>query len=92
MKKILPEIYYETKLSIFNPIFFIIKYATVFDMRFICRVLHNFTFHDNFACFSYVLGLPRDVEEIVQITCPAFHMHPMSSKFPLTDLYMYLNK
>ena len=49
-------------------------------------------FHDDFACFSYVHGLPRDVEEIMQITCPAFHVHPMSSKFALTDSYMYQNK
>ena len=27
-----------------NQIFFMIKYAKVFDMRFIGRVLHNFTF------------------------------------------------
>ena len=69
-----------------------IKNAHVFDMRFIGRVLHNFTFHDNFACFSYVHGLPRDVEEIMQIMCPVFHVHPMSSKFALTDSYMYKNK
>ena len=65
-----------------------IKYANDFDMRFIGRVLHNFTFNDNFARLSYVIGLPRDVEEIMQITCPAFHVHPMSSNFALTDLYM----
>ena len=69
-----------------------IKYAHVFDMRFIGRVLHNFTFHDNFVRFSDVHGLPRDVEEIMQITCPAFHVHPISSKFELTDSYMYQNK
>ena len=46
-------------------------------MRYIGRVLHNFTFHDNFARFSYVHGLPRDVEEIMQITCPAFYEHPV---------------
>ena len=69
-----------------------IKYANVLDMRFIGRVLHNFTFHHNFARFSYVHGLPRDVEEIMQITNPAFHVHPMSSKFALTDSYMYQNK
>ena len=69
-----------------------IKYANVLDMRFIDRVLHNFTFHDNFACFSYVHGLPRDVEEIMQITCPAFHVHTMASKIALTDSYMYQNK
>ena len=45
------------------PIFFMIKYANVFDMRFIGRVLHNLTFRDNFARFSYVQVLPRDVEE-----------------------------
>ena len=74
------------KFSIFfNPILFMIKYTHVSDMRFIGRVLHNFSFHDNFVCFSYVHGLPRDVEEIIQITCPAFHVHPMSSKFALTD-------
>ena len=72
--------------------FFMVKYANVFDMRFTGRVLHNFTFHDNFAGFPYVHGLPRDVEDITQITCPAFHVHPMSSKFALTDLYMYQNK
>ena len=50
------------KLSNFSiQIFFMIKYANVFDMRFIGRGLHNFTFHDNFACFPYVHGLPRDV-------------------------------
>ena len=75
-----------------NPIFFMIKYAHVYDMSFIGRVLHNFTFHNNFARFSYVPGLPSDVEEIMQITCPAFHVHPMSSKFSLTDSYMYQNK
>ena len=69
-----------------------IKYANVFDMRFIGRVSHNFTFYDNFARFSYVHGLPRDYEEIIQNSCPAFHVHPMSSKFALTDSYMYQNK
>ena len=69
-----------------------IKYANVFDVRFIGRVLHNITFHGNFARFSYVLGLPRDVAEIMQITCPAIHVHTMSSKFALTDLSMYPNK
>ena len=69
-----------------------IKYAHVFDMRFLDCVLQNFTLYDKFACFSYVHGLPRDVEEIMQITCPAFHVHPMSSKFALTDSYMYQNK
>ena len=68
-----------------------IKYANVFDMRFIGRVYYNFTFHDNFARFSYVYGLPRDVEEIMQIAYPAFHVHPMSSKFSLTDSYVYQN-
>ena len=71
---------------------FMIKYAHVFDMRFIGRVLHNFIFHDNYACFSYVHSLPRDVEESMQIACPAFHVHPMSSKFALIDLYIYQNK
>ena len=69
-----------------------IKYANVFDMRFIGRDLHNFTFHDNFALFSYVKGLPRDVEVIMQIKCPAFHVYPMSSQFALTDSYMYQKK
>ena len=78
--------------NFFNPIFFIIKYANVFEMRFIGRVLHNFTFHDYCARFSYVHDLPRDVEEIMQITCPAFHVQPISSKFVLTDSYMYQNK
>ena len=78
--------------NFFNPIFVMFKYAHVCDMRLIDRVLHNFTFHDNFSHFSDVYGLPRDVEEIRQITCFAFHVHPMSSKFALTDSYMYLNK
>ena len=69
-----------------------IKYAHVFDMRFLGRVLHNFTFHDNFARFPDVYELPRDVEEIMQFTCPAFHVHTTSSKFVLTDSYMYQNK
>ena len=69
-----------------------IKHANAFYMRFIGRVFHNLTFHDNFANFSYVHGLLGDVEEIMQITCTAFHVHPMSSKFPLTNSYMYQNK
>ena len=69
-----------------------IKYANVFDMRFIGLVLRNFTFHDNFARFSYVHGLLRDVEDIMQITCPAFHVHPISLNFALTDSHMYQNK
>ena len=69
-----------------------IKYAHIFYMLFIGRVLHTFTIHDNFARFSYVHGLPRDVEEIMQITWPAFHVNPMSSNFALTDSYMYQNK
>ena len=39
-----------------------IKYANVFDMRFIGRILHNVTFNYNFARFSYVHGLPRELE------------------------------
>ena len=69
-----------------------IKYANVFDMRFIGRVLHNFTFHDNVARFAYVHGLSRDVKEMLQIIYHAFHVHPMSSKFALTESYMYQNK
>ena len=65
-----------------------IEYANNFDMHFIGPVLQNVTFHDNFVSFSYVHGLPRDVEKIMQITCPAIHEHPMSSKFALTDSYM----
>ena len=57
-----------------------IENAHVFDIRLIGRVLHNFTFHDNFSRFSDVHGLPHDVEEIIQITCAAFHGHPISSK------------
>ena len=71
-----------------NLILFIIKYAKV---RFIGRVLQNFTFHDHFALFSYVHGLQRDVYEIMPITCPAFHVQPMSSRFTLSDSYMYQN-
>ena len=78
--------------NFFNPFFFMIKYAKFLISVFIGRVLHNVTFHDNFAHFSYVDGLPRDVEEIMEITCPVFHVHPMSSKLALTDLYMYQNK
>ena len=69
-----------------------IEYAQIFDMRFLGRGLPNFTFHDDFVRFSYVHGLPRDVEEIMQITWPAFHVHPMSSNFALTDSYMFQNK
>ena len=69
-----------------------IKYANVFDMRVIGRIIHNFTFHGNLAHFSYVDGLPSEVEENMQITCPAFHVHPMPSKFALNDSYMYQNK
>ena len=71
---------------------FMIRYTNVFDMCNIGRGLNNFTFNANFAWFSYVHGLPRDVEEIMQITCPAFHVHPISSNFALTDSYMYQNK
>ena len=78
--------------NFFNPYFFRIKYANVFDTLFIGHVSHSFTFHVNFARFSYVHGFPRDVEEIMQITWPAFHVHPMSSKFSWTDSYMYQNK
>ena len=41
------------KFSIFfNPNFFSLSNMhTFFDMRFIGRVLHNFTFHDNFRAF-----------------------------------------
>ena len=59
-------------------------------MSFIGRGLHNFTFNANFALFLR----PRfasNVEEIMQIKCPAFHVHPMSSNFALTDSYMYRN-
>ena len=69
-----------------------IKYVNVFDMPFIGRGLHNFTFYENFACFFYMYGLPRDVEGIMQITRPAFHVLPMASNFALTDSYMYQNK
>ena len=81
------------KISNFSiQLFFMIKYANIFDMRLIGRVLHNYTLHEEFARISYVHGLPRDVEESMQITCPALHVHPMSSKSALIDLYMYQNK
>ena len=59
----LNNIYYETKVKHFFSIEFVfmINYGKAVDMRFIGRVLHNFTFHDQFACFSYVHGLQRDV-------------------------------
>ena len=41
--------------------FFMIKYAKVSDMGCISPVLHYFTFHDHFARFSHVHGLPHDV-------------------------------
>ena len=69
-----------------------IKYAHVFDMRFIGRVSYNFTFHDNFARFSDVHGLPRDVEEIMQIMCLHSTWNPCQSKFALADSNMYKNK
>ena len=78
---------------VFNPNCFHDQICLRFDMRFIGRVLHNFTFHDNFSRFSDVYRLPRDVEEIMQFMCPAFHVYPMSSsKFVMTDSYMYQNK
>ena len=39
----------QTFSNFFQSIFFMIKYEKVFYMRFIGRVQHNFTFHDNFA-------------------------------------------
>ena len=87
------KIYFETKVEqFFQSNFFHDQICECFNMRFIGRGLHNFTFHENFARFSYVHGLPRDVEEIMQITRPAFHVHPMSSNFALTDSSMYQNK
>ena len=79
---------YTMRQKFSNFFVFMIKYAHVFYMHFIGRVLHNFTFHDNFSRLSDFHGLPCDVEEIMQITCHAFHVHPMSSKFVLTDSYM----
>ena len=56
------------KLSNFyNPSFFHDQICARFRYAYIGRVLHNFTFRDNFACFSYVHGLPRDVEDAVLI-------------------------
>ena len=78
--------------NFFQSNFFMIKCSNVFDMHFIISVLHDLTFHDNFERLPYVDGLLRDVEEITQITCPATHVHTMSSKFALTDSYMYQNK
>ena len=66
-----------------------IKYAHVFDMRFIGHVKYNFTFHDHFARFSDIHGSPRDVKEIIQIMCPAFHVHPMSSKGSRSKSYSF---
>ena len=69
------------KLAIFSiHFFFHDQICECFYMHFIGRVLHNFTFHDNFARFSYVHVLLGGVEEIMQITCPAFHVHPISTK------------
>ena len=82
-------------IGVYSSIDAITRLSNDFDidcMRFIGRILHNVTFHDNFARFSYVHSLQREVEEIMQITCPAFHVHPMSSKFALTDSYMYQKK
>ena len=61
------------------------KYAKLFDMRFEGRALHNLTFHDRFARFSYVHGFPHDVKLIMQITCQAFQVQLMSSKNALSD-------
>ena len=81
------------KLSnLFQFIFFMIKYANVFDMHFIGRILHNFTFHDISARFSYVHGLTHDVEKIMKITCSTFHVQPVSLDFALNDSEMYKNK
>ena len=51
------DIYYETKV---HSNFFQDKVCESF-LHFLGRVLHNFTFHDHFARFSYVHGLPSDV-------------------------------
>ena len=48
-------------IYIFNSNFFHDQICECFDIRFIGRVLHNFTFHDNFARFSYVHDLLGDV-------------------------------
>ena len=81
------------KFSIFsNPNFSHDQICARFYKRFIGRALYNFTFHGNFARFTDFHGLPRDVEEIMQITCPEFHVYPMLLKYALTDWYMYQNK
>ena len=51
-------------------------------------VFDTLTFHVHFVRFSYVHGLARDVKEIMPITCSAFYVKPMTSKFALFDLYM----
>ena len=66
-----------------------VKYANVFDVRFLGRVLHSITFHGDFARFSYVHSLPRDIKESMPITCQAFHAQTMPSKLALFDSYMY---
>ena len=53
-------LYYETKVF-FNPNFFHDQICESFDMRFVGRVIYNFNSHDQYACFSYVHDLPRDV-------------------------------
>ena len=69
-----------------------IKYGKAFDVCFIGRVLHDFTFHDQFVCiflraFLTLMVLPRDAEETMQR-----FVQPMSFNFTLFDSYMYQNK
>ena len=78
--------------NFFNPNCFHDQICERFLNAFYRSCFTKFHFYYNFARFSFVFGLPRDVEEIMQITYPSFHVHLMSSKFALADLYMYQNK
>ena len=66
-----------------------IQCANVFDKHFICRVIYIFTFYGNFARFSYVIGWPRDVEEIMQITYPAFDKGMFARSLTGTVVYRH---
>ena len=71
------------KLSnFFNPIFFLIKYAQVFEMHFLGHVLHNFTFHDLLRPFLTSMVCHLTLRNHVNYVP---NVQPMSLKFTLGD-------
>ena len=78
--------------NFFNPNFFHDEICESFDMPLLGGNLHKFTFHDNFARFSYVHGLQPDIRNHANHVPSIARVQSMSSKFALFDLYMYQNK